>query len=565
MGPPTSIGTSDFRQLRQEGLLYVDKTGFVSQILTSGGRVQLFCRPRRFGKTLNLSTLRYFVERTQEDRSSLFEGLSVWGNEQARKDFQRHPVIWLTFKDVKGKTWEEAWEQLRRLLRIEAERLSSAVTSVASPADTRDVERWCSGEGKPSEYQGFLSTISSLLHRKTGELVTVLIDEYDTPIHTAAAHGYYTDAIDFFRQFYGSGLKDNSSLSRAVMTGILQVAKEGIFSGLNHVVVDTVLSQHPSPEFGFTETEVDSLRERSGTPIALHELRRWYNGYHIGSHTLYNPWSVLMSMIRDGSRPEPHWVATGGVIEVAHLIWRGDDELVRDMQAWVRGETVSRKLAGSVSFVGGGISKDAVAATLVHAGYLTPVSVDHRGDEPVWELAVPNKDVALAFRQVAALWIGGGTELESDSEKLARALLAGEQRPAQALLNTVLMRTMSYHLAGGNEPEKVFHAFVAGLLARLDPTHLVWTEAEAGYGRADLLVAPRTKGASGFVMELKRVDTDEPEDSEDPSKIEAALHDAMAQIEDRNYADKVVQMGAGKVWKWALVWEGKKAVMRVAG
>ncbi len=181
----------------------------------------------------------------------------------------------------------------------------------------------------------------------------------------------------------------------------------------------------------------------------------------------------------------------------------------------------------------------------------------------MWELAVPNRDVRLAFRQVAALWTEGGTELQSDSEKLAQALLTGEQRAAQALLNTVLMRTMSYHLAGGNEPEKVFHAFVAGLLARLDPTHLVWTEAEAGYGRADLLVAPRAKGASGFVMELKRVAVDEPEDGEDPSKIEEAMVDAMAQIEDRHYADKVVSMAAGRVWKWALVWEGKRARLRV--
>ena len=563
MPPPIATGQSDFRRIREDGALYVDKTGWISQVLATPSTVRLYCRPRRFGKTLNLSTLRYFVERSEEDLGALFQGLAVWQDELARKEFQRHPVIWLSFKDIKGKSWDQAWDQLRRLLRVEAERLSVLCGSVASAGDRKDLERWCLGDGKASEYGAFLSTLSALLHRATGELVTILIDEYDTPVHSAAAHGYYNDAIDFLRDLYGQGLKDNSAVGRAVLTGILQVAKEGIFSGLNHVFVDSVLVDDPSPHFGFTETEVDSLREQSGTTTTLEQFRAWYNGYRIGPHTLYNPWSVLTSIAADRHGPSPHWVATGGIIDVAHLIWRGDDALVRDMQAWVRGEAVRRQLARFVSFQGGGVAPDAVAATLVHAGYLTPLSVDRSGEEPMWELAVPNRDVRLAFRQVAALWIEGGTELQSDSEKLAHALLTGEQRAAQALLNTVLMRTMSYHLAGGNEPEKVFHAFVAGLLARLDPTHLVWTEAEAGYGRADLLVAPRTKGASGFVMELKRVAADEPEDSEDPSKIEEAMVDAMAQIEDRHYADKVVSMGAGTVWKWALVWEGKRARLRV--
>ncbi len=564
MNAPIATGQSDFALLREAGALYVDKTDFVSAILSTPTAVQLFCRPRRFGKTLNLSTLRYFLERTEEDRAPLFHGLSVWNDERARKEFARHPVIWLSFKDVKGKNWDEAWNQVRLLLRTEAERLRLLVEAVASPAEGGDLLRWCAGTGQPADCESFLKLLSALLHRATGTPAVILIDEYDTPIHSAAAHGYYNDAIDFFRQFYGTGLKDNRSLSRAVMTGILKVAKEGIFSGLNHVEVDDVLCDLPCPHFGFTEGEVDSLRERSGTETTLDEFRRWYNGYRIGEHTLYNPWSVLTSMSRDRHGPSPHWVATGGIVEVAHLIWRGDDDLVRDMQAWVRGETVSRRLTASITFQGGGVAEGAVAATLVHAGYLTPRSVDRSVRPPIWELAVPNRDVNEAFQQVAAVWIGGGTELQSDSEKLAHALLSGEQRAAQNLLNTVLMRTMSYHLAGGKEPEKVFHAFVAGLLARLDPTHLVWTEAEAGYGRADLLVAPRKAGGSGFVMELKRVDADEPEDSEDPDKIEAALLSAMAQIEDRNYVDRVLSMGASKVWRWALVWEGKRARLRVA-
>lgn len=384
----------------------------------------------------------------------------------------------------------------------------------------------------------------------------MLIDEYDTPIHTAAANGYYDEAMEFFRGFYGAGLKDNPNLTRAVLTGILKVGKEGIFSGLNHVQVDTVLDDRASSAFGFTESEVDWLREQTGTAHSMDQFRTWYNGYRVGEHTLYNPWSVLACMVQDEGRPRRHWVATGGVTEAARLIWRGDDALIRDIERWLRREAVDRSVTDSVTFALGGIAGEAVVATLVHGGYLT---FTHReADDLGWRctLVVPNRDVLAAFAQVAAHWLSGGTTVGPDTESFARALLDGREPEAAQFFDEFVTRTLSYHLVGGNAPEKVFHAFVAGMLVCLERTHHVWTDTEAGFGRADLLVAPKAPGGKALVMEFKRVERGK-------GGIRGAIAAAKQQIETREYERKLGEFEPSSVVRWALSWEGKRVTAKV--
>ncbi len=550
------IGTSDFQKLRNDHRAYVDKTRFVSDVLR-GPEVQLCCRPRRFGKTLNLSTLRYFLERREEDRSALFEGLAVWKDEAARAHFAKHPVIWLSFTDVKGRTWDLAWRETRGVIAREFRRLRPQLESSATPEELEALLRGSGETGDPTELATALPLLSSLLLRATGAPVVVLIDECDTPVHSAAANGYYDDAMAFFRGFYGSGLKDNSSLDHAVMMGILKVAKEGIFSGLNHMRVDHVLKDTASSAFGFTDDEVEALRRATGTAISMSQFREWYNGYRIGEHTLYNPWSVLACIDLDrASGPKPHWASTGGVIEVAHLIWRGDDALARDMQRRLNREPVRRHLPDGVSFADRGIDGAAAVATLVHAGYLTFTERSRQRGGWVCDLVVPNRDVDDAFAQVAAQWMDGGTAWKSEGDDVTTALLDGHEAAAKRALDVIIPRTLSYHLVGGNDPEKVFHAFVAGLLVRLDKTHHVWTDVEAGYGRADLLVAPKVSGGRAFVMELKRVERGK-------GGIAGAIAAAKAQIEQRDYARKLAEFGPKSVVKWAMVWEGKKVTVKV--
>lgn len=543
------LGNSDFRSLRMEGSLYVDKTATILRLLNSNAKVTLFCRPRRFGKTLFLSTMRYFFEQHTEDRKALFEGLAIWNDATSRQHFQSYPVIWLSLKDVKAAHWKDAWDLLQSAL-MDACRPFEGLEEDArlSVRDRAMLKRWLDGEASTVQWKNFLRDLSVLLRKIYGRPVVILIDEYDTPIHSAWIGGYYEKMAEFFRSFFGAGLKDNPSLNKAVLTGILQVAKEGMFSSLNNLDVFSVLDQVHAEAFGFTESEVAWLQAACQSPHSMELLRAWYNGYHIGPGTVYNPWSIIACLSRPEEPPAPYWVNTGSTDSLGDMIWNGDQKFLLDLQTMLQGDTVQRFIPESTPLPGMGLPE--LRALLLHAGYYTTRSVQRVKNGWTATLVIPNQDVEGALTAIVRRWLDRAQPSENSVRILLNAMLAGQVEIFEQRLNDLLVRAMSFHDLVNPDPERVYHAFILGLLVLLDTSHRVWSNPESGDGRADALVIPRQAGGTGVVLEFKKV--------EKVREMAAGLEDALQQVEENRYRTRLVEAQAGKIYVYGLVFCGKK-------
>ncbi len=552
-----AIGRSDFRILRREGRTYVDKTALVGQVLRSGTPVLLFPRPRRFGKTLNLSMLRYFLERHEEDRADLFEGLDVWTDPEARGHFQRHPVLMLTFKDVGGRSWTDCQIGLRkvveRILDAQAHILS---TTPATERELRLVQTVAGRDVRGAELVDALEIVSGWLARATGEPVILLIDEYDTPIHAGFVGGYYEEVIDFFRSFLSVGLKDNVHIYRAVVTGILRVAKESIFSGLNNLSVYDILCPEFATSFGFTEPEVGALIESAGAEAHREVIRSWYNGYLFGGRVVYNPWSVLNFLDRADRVARPYWVNTSSNDLVHRLLTQGGAANLGDLEVLLNGGTIDKLLEDSIALRDLDKRSDAVWSLLLFTGYLNATDVRH-GPQPRARLSIPNVEVSTVYHRVFRNWMEAGLGSSRRVEDLLRALLSGDAEELGFLLGELLETTLSYHDTARGRAEHVYYAFFLGLLVNLEESHEVRSNRESGYGRADVLVTPREHGRPGVVLELKTV--------REGSAVEQTLDAAERQIRERDYAASVRASGADPVHQFAVAFDGKRAWVRRLG
>ena len=549
------LGISDFRKLRQSRRTYVDKTAFISDVLGASADAQLIPRPRRFGKTLNLSTLRYFLERSDEDRSALFSDLEVWKDERARLHFQRHPVLFISFKDVRYEGWEAAWSSVHELI---AELFQAHAYLLDGGAlgrvDASRFERMLSGEAKDSDLAGSLRVLSRLLAIHHGERVAILIDEYDTPIHAGLMHGYYDRAVTLFRNLLSGALKDNEHLFRGVVTGILRVAKESVFSGLNNLSVYSLLRPELSTAFGFTEPEVEALAAMAGGHGALDDLRRWYNGYDFGGTVIYNPWSVLSFLDRGARRFEPFWVSTSAndLVDRA-LLGRGPDEAA-GLEQLLRGEPIERAIDEHISLRDLRGTPDAIWSLLLFSGYLTASDVRYDDDGVHARLSIPNLEVAQLFRRVFRQWLTTGAGGDEAVRALTRAMLEGDAANFEARLGDLLRETTSFHDTGGPAPERVYHAFVLGLLVHIGADYDVRSNRESGYGRCDVLVLPKQPGRPGVALELKT--------ARDPESLDDAVAAAGAQLRDRDYASELRARGASPIHEIAAAFDGKR--IRVA-
>ena len=556
------IGTSDFRQLRREGLHFVDKSLFIQDVLTDSDRILLFPRPRRFGKTLNMSMLAAFLGRGDDDCSDAFADLAIWqAGADIRGHFQRYPLIYLTFKDIKTRDWPTC----RALVVSAIAEIARQLAATIDPAVTDALERanWMSlRSGSPTDAQLFesLKWLSAWLQRATGQPCVILVDEYDTPLHAAWQHGYWDEAVELFRNVFSGGLKDNPSLFKGVLTGILRIGKESIFSGLNNLGVYTLLSHKFSQHFGFTQSEVEALALGCDASDAIPSIEEWYNGYRFGGQTIYNPWSVLNYLHNRADGFKPYWVNTASNDLLVQLLVERSTLQQQDLEALLAGgvteqaieeNTVLRNLAGNST---------ALWSFLLFSGYLrAELQVGTTDlDVPIWQLRVPNREVRSAYGSVFGTPLMRGLGDDRRVSDLCRALLAGDAKSFGRMLSEILVATLSYHDLGGSQPEKVYQAFVAGLLIRLNSTHEVTSNRESGYGRCDVLVCPRQAGQAGVVLELKVCDAEENE------TVEMALVSALAQVRNRDYAAVLRARGAEPVREMAAVFDGKRVWVRVA-
>ena len=558
MPPRPALGTSEFHILRKAGALYVDKTAWVARLFEDEPRIILLTRPRRFGKSLFLSTIKAFAERSDlsgTDSTAAFQDLAIWRSEPARAHHQRYPVIHLSFKDLDVGGWEDMKEGVATLF-AEAvaplfPRLAAADLNGPNLALLHAVL-----ERRATDHQltRSMRILTEELHRLTGEPAVVLIDEYDAPLHAAWLKGYYEPAIQFFRAALGSLLKDNPAVHRSVITGILRVARESLFSTLNHVTVYSVLSEEFSTAIGFTEEEVTTLMSENGLEDPMDGVRAWYNGYRFGEAVIYNPWSILSFLASPSHRLQPYWSNTGGTDLIERLLDAADPEVAGVFEQLLVGQTVRVPIEESRVMSDLMERDQALWSLLLAAGYLKVLSMDEVSYGTVAELAIPNKEINRDWRRIFSRWFNKGLRGATQVDRLTRAMLRGEAAEFQWLLQDVVTASMSAHLTDRRQPERVWQAFVLGLLVHLSTDYEVQSEREAGFGRADVTVRPRRPGLPGAVLELKRQDA-----GEDP---EAALESALQQLRERDYAAALRQAGAGVVREIGVVFEGRRVWVR---
>nr|VFJ57868.1 MAG: PD-(D/E)XK nuclease superfamily protein [Candidatus Kentron sp. FW] len=550
--PP--IGLSDFPRLIREEYAYVDKSLLIQSVLDSPAQVLLLPRPRRFGKTLNLSMLRAFFERNRPENADLFRGLAI---ERAGEEYiahrGRYPVVFLTLKDVKTRTWEDCLGHLRQVISEEFKRHEMLLEGEF--LDTQEQKlfrkvRACECAGH--ELENSLRNLLAWLERATGEQVILLIDEYDTPIHAGYQSDFYEEIIGFMRNWLSGALKDHTSLEKGVLTGILRVARESIFSGLNNLAVPGILKADPfADKFGFTEPEVEKLLADSALSEKLPEAREWYNGYLFGETVIYNPWSVLNFIHEQPAPAAPHWVNTSSNDLVRELLESGGTEIPADLEALLAGGSVECEVMEDLPLRDLRGDSWAIWSLLLFSGYLKPVGVRETAMGPRHRLAIPNIEVTILYRRIVHYWLTRHIRPRR-LDDLLNALVAGDVPEFAKHLQTLVLNMLSYHdTAGGKDkmPEAVYQSFVLGLLANLGDRYRIRSNIESGLGRADILMSPVEPGSRGIVMEFKRLKEGE--------KMERELLAALDQIEEKEYSATLRAEGCGEVLKLAIVFDGK--------
>ena len=545
------IGISDYKELIDEGFYYVDKTDFIRELLENGSKITLLPRPRRFGKTLNLSMLRYFFEKTDGNVfRPLFDGKRI----REWKDFDKHqgqyPVIMLTLKDCKADTFDKALELVASELQKEFFRHKYLLDSPVMDSTYRPIFQSLL-EGNPGEVrmQRSLLLLSELLTAHWGMPPLVLLDEYDTPIHVSFDKGYYDRMIVFMRNFMSMVFKDNTSVFRGVITGILRVSKESIFSGLNNIDVDTLLDRPMCTAFGFTQVDVDTLLDSYSLGDQKSEVKHWYNGYLFGNEVVYNPWSVL-NYINKGGVFAPYWVNTGSDVLLRHLIAEGPSQVRKGIETLVQGGSLCSVINDKLAFPDLLSSASNIWSFMLFSGYLKAsegrMTPDHLMS---YTLGVPNTEVSTVFSTIIRGWINDGPVKNDRLEMMLQALDENDIEAFEEILNEFVVNTLSYYDTNGRDPEKVYQAFLLGMLVS-HGSYKVSSNRESGLGRYDILMCPVDVSRRGYIMELKRLRMS--------STVETTLDTALQQIKDKRYAATLHAAGVRDILEMAITFDGKR-------
>ena len=466
-------------------------------------------------------------------------------------------MLFLTLKDVKARTWTDCRATIADVVAAECRRHEPTLAPTLNPGERDLFDSLYHRRADNAVLWQSLALLSEWLHRATGERAMILIDEYDTPIHAGVHHGHYDEVSELFRNLFSGAFKDNAHLEKGVLTGILRVAKESIFSGLNNLAVHTLLSPEMASHFGFTPAEVQALAEGCDAGDRMPDIERWYNGYRFGGQTIYNPWSVVNFLASQDRVLRPYWVQTASNDILRDLLVDRGMAGQSDLETLLRGGSVTKAIDEHIVLRDVRKRSDAVWSFLLFSGYLKALSAVPVGQRMQTELAVPNLEVLAALQGMFEDFLGEGLGGSDRVRDLCRGLLTGDAKTFGALLGDLLLTSLSYHDLAVRRPEAVYQAFIVGLLVTLERTHEVTSNREAGHGRYDVLICPREAGQPGAVLELKVIDTDEGE------TVQQALDAALAQVRQREYAAVVRQRGAQPVQEWGAVFDGKRAWVRV--
>ena len=523
------VGIENFEEIRKSGYYYVDKTSLIEQLLTNGGMVSLFTRPRRFGKTLNMSMLRYFFEVGTDP--SLFDGLQISANKQLCSEYMgQYPVIFISLKTVDGLSFENAYAMLRILLRTEMFRLSFLKDSPNIPEHEKlAFRRFLDEKDTPDDVQNSLRMLSSMLYRHFGKRAIILIDEYDVPLDKAFQNGYYNEMVSLIRSLMNSALKTNDALQFAVLTGCLRISKESIFTGLNNFKVLSIADSRFDEQFGFTEAEVKELLSFYQLESHMEEMKLWYDGYRFGNADIYCPWDVInhVDLLKTDPHavPQSYWINSSGNGLVKRFIDKADKTTQREIERLIAGESIDKAVCLELTYDELDNSIDNLWSVLFTTGYLTQ---DGRAQDGIYKLKIPNEEVRDIFKQQIREWFKHIVSQDTDRLRgLWRAFAAGDAQTVEDNLNILLGKTISVLDPKGDDydKEKFYHAFLAGLLVG-NGEWAVLSNRETGYGFADLMVETDNLNA-GLVIELKI--------SRSLSDLDQACKQAMLQIKTRQY------------------------------
>jgi hypothetical protein len=539
-----SVGTSDFKQIVDTKATLVDKTLFIKEIMENNSSVILITRPRRFGKTINMSMLSYFLKMGQGD---IFQGLKIKDHpEFCARHQNKYSVIFLTFKDIKPATFEDAMTDLRGLFQKLYGKYLDLLDGEVLPEYSKQYFNKIINEEiqDPSLLARGLSNLMEYLHKKHGIPPIVLLDEYDTIIQEAYIKGYYDQMLSFMRALLGSALKDNVDLGKAVLTGITRVSQESLFSGLNNLDVYTVLDKGYGEYFGFTEEEVASLLPDN---VDLEPIKRWYNGYNISGFKLYNPWSIA-SYFKHDQTLGIYWISTSDNALV-YKFMESRFDLREEFEELIAGHKTEQLLSKSLTFPSLETSMDTVWTLLIHTGYLhVTSSVQDRTGKERAMVSIPNVEIRGIFIEMLELWFTPKNKGWKHYREFIQKFVDGD---ASTFIQRVqhYIETMSYFDFDHREPEKVYHSFMNGLLVGLEETHIVTSNGEAGKGRYDIRIAPRDKKHRGFLLEFK---TSPNEESMEESAVQA-----LEQIMKKEYTQG---LEAGEILCIGMAFCGKKVV-----
>ncbi|MCP4213823.1 MAG: AAA family ATPase [bacterium] len=575
------VGISDFKKLVTGNYTYVDKTLFIKEILNRGDDIILLPRPRRFGKTLNLSMLQYFFNNRPDTlhptllppakkndtahNTHLFEPLAIGKAGKKYTDkMGKHPVIFMSFRDIKELKWEYCISKIKKLIQAEyAKHYYLLECKELLPHEKDYFKRIIDLKAGRDDYECSLQKLLIFLHRYFGERVVILVDEYDSPVHAGFTYGYYDEIINFMRNFLGGGLKDTDQyLEKSVLTGIMRIAKESIFSGLNNPGVFTLLSTAFDDKFGFTETEVKALLRDFQYLDRYDTVRDWYNGYRFGDTTIYNPWSIINFLSEGAKQFKPYWINTSDNTIIDTLLSEGGKELKEEMELLIRGDTIEKVIDENIVLKHIDSNDSALWSFLLMAGYLKPISgrMAAATNRMHYTLSIPNREVRTTYATIIDRYFT--TKIENKKiDIMLKALIDGDVPLFEKMLRKVVLAVFSYHDFGG-EPEKVYHALVAGLLIWITDTHQIKSNRESGYGRYDIMIIPRAPaikmGKPGYVIEFKTVDRDENESVSDATEA------ALKQIEEKKYETELLERGIKDIRKLALVFNGKDLHLKEA-
>ena len=547
------VGLDNFREMIAREYYFVDKTKFIKELLDSNAMVTLITRPRRFGKTLAMRMLQEFFDINAAGRDT-FKGLNISrAGEKYMQHRGKYPVIFLQLKNVAAGDFEKSFAFLKAII---ARLYREYAFLEESPALTGDEKEYYVRVRRGREHCTYddlamsLGNLTDMLYRHYGIRPIVLIDEYDAPIQHAWEDGYYEDMIRFMRQFYSEVLKGNDALEFAVLTGVLRVAKESIFSGLNNLKVCSVLSGEYSDIFGFTGEEVAKMAVDLQQEDKLPEIKAWYDGYTFGGTEIYNPWSVIM-YFDAGCKPAPYWVNTSGNGIVKQMFKFSGQEGADDLQSMMDGGSVFKQLREGVVYANIGDRIDDLYSILLMTGYLKCVGLMEKlyGEEA--ELRIPNKEIRSLFgREILENFIAAGSV--SRLGRMLDAMVSGHGDIFESVLSGIVRNNVSYHDAANGE--SFYHGMMLGFCVLLKDTHIVQSNRESGYGRFDLALIPTDRRYYGVILEFKR--------AADEAQLEEKALEALAQIEELSYIAEFEQRQIEKVWKYGIAFCGKKVCLR---